>query len=69
MPYQNIDGRTTAPLAAVITYLGNQNISIVSEPRTVATGSGSPARFFEVPPDPVATALGSDTEVTPFSSG
>ncbi len=36
-------------------------IETVSEPRAVATGSGSPARFLRVPPDPVATALGSDT--------
>jgi len=52
-----------APLMG-IDILDSSNIAFVSEPRAVATGSGSPAGFLKFPPDPVATARGSDTELT-----
>ena len=38
------------------------SLASVSEPRAVATGSRSPAGFLKVPPDPIATARGSDTK-------
>jgi len=45
----------------VALFLWEDNGGVVSVPGAIATGSGSPARFPRVPPDPVASAPGTDT--------